>query len=167
MFKPYTNNALGTDLIAVLPNDSTVTGFVASTDVGKLAFASSQVGGLMVGSTADFTGAILGIVASVPAATTPGSTVPFYIRPIVTGALYEADFSTSYSTALPATTDIGKFLGVSNTTTVTGGSYLSMAGIGNTAGTTSGRFFRIARATAADVERRVVIGTFNSSHIGV
>lgn len=167
MFKPYTNNALGTDLVAVLPNDSTVTGFVASTDVGKLAFASSQVGGLMVGSTADFSGAILGIVASVPTATTPGSTVPFYIRPIVTGALYEADFSTSYSATLPATTDIGKYVGVSNTTTVAGGSYLSMAGIGNTAGTTSGRFFKIARATAADVERRVVIGTFNSSHIGI
>jgi hypothetical protein len=68
---------------------------------------------------------------------------------------------------LPATTDIGKYLGVSNTTTVAGGSYLSMAGIGNTAGSTSGRFFRIARANTADIERRVVIGTFNSSHIGV
>lgn len=167
MFRAYTNNALGTDLLAVLPTDSTVTGFINSTDVGKLAFASSQVGGLMVGSTADFTGGILGIIASVPTATTPGSTVPFYIRPIVTGALYEADFSTSYSTSLPATTDIGKYLGVSNTTTVAGGSYLSMAGIGNTAGSTSGRFFRIKRANAADVERRVVLGTFNSSHIGI
>lgn len=167
MFKPYTNNALGTDLVAVLPNDSTVTGFINSTDVGRLAFASSQVGGLMVGSTADFAGAILGIIASVPTATTPGSTVPFYIRPIVTGALYEADFSTSYSTSLPATTDIGKYVGVSNTTTVAGGSYLSMAGIGNAAGTTSGRFFKISRADAADVERRIVIGTFNSSHIGI
>jgi hypothetical protein len=167
MFRAYTNNALNSDLIAVLPNDSTVTGFVASTDVGKLAFASSQVGGLMVGSTADFTQAILGIVAAVPAATTPGSTVPFYIRPIVRGALYEADFSTSYSTSLPATTDIGKYLGVSNTTTVAGGSYLSMAGIGNTAGSTSGRFFRIAKADTADVERRVVVGTFNTSHLGV
>ncbi|MEY3376506.1 MAG: hypothetical protein RL463_816 [Bacteroidota bacterium] len=167
MFKPYTNNALGTDLIAVLPNDSTVTGFVSSTDVGRLAFASSQLGGLMLGSTADFSGAILGIIASVPTATTPGSTVPFYIRPIVTGALYEADFSTTYSAQLPATTDIGKFIGVSNTTTVAGGSYLSMAGIGNAAGSVSARFFRIARATSADVERRVVLGTFNSSHIGV
>jgi hypothetical protein len=167
MFKPYTNNALGTDLVAVLPNDSTVTGFIASTDIGKLAFASSQVGGLMVGSTADFTESILGIIAAVPAATTPGSTVPFYIRPIVPGALYEADFSTSYSTSLPATTDIGKCLGVSNTTTVAGGSYLSMAGIGNTAGSTSGRFFRISRADTADVERRVVIGTFNTTHLAI
>ena len=167
MFKTYTNTALNSDLIAVLPNDSTVTGFIASTDVGRLAFASSQVGGLMLGSTADFSQAILGIVASVPAATTPGSTVPFYITPIVRGALYEADFSTSYSTSLPATTDIGKYLGVSNTTTVAGGSYLSMAGIGNTAGSTSGRFFKIVRADAADVERRVVIGVFNTSHLGV
>lgn len=167
MFRPYTNNALNSDLVAVLPNDSTVTGFVASSDVGKLAFASSQLGGLMVGSTADFSQAILGIVASVPTATTPGSTVPFYIRPIVRGALYEADFSTTYSTALPATTDIGKYLGVSNTTTVAGGSYLSMAGIGNAAGTTSGRFFRVKRASSADVARRVVLGTFNTSHLGI
>ena len=150
-----------TNLIAVLPVSSTVTGFIGSSDIGKLVYATSNNGGLAVGTTADDK-LFLGIVAAVPTATTPASTVPFYVQPIVRGALYEADFSTTYSTGLPATTDIGKFLGLPNTTTVTGGSYLNIGTIGNAVGTTSGCFFRI---NSVNVEARTVTGTFNSTHI--
>lgn len=164
MFRPCVDKGVK-NLIAVLPGASTVTGFVSSSDVGKLVQASSNCGVLLLGSTADLTTqSILGIIAAVPTATTPASTVPFYIEPIQRGQLYEGDFSTTYSTALPATTDIGKYIGVSNTTTVAGGSYLSMAGIGNAAGTTSGDFFRIS---GMDLTRRVLFGTFNSSHLAI
>jgi len=149
------------DLLAVLPVSSTVTGFVASSDIGKLVYNTSNQGGLAVGTTAD-NQVFLGIVAAVPTATTPGSTVPFYVQPIRRGVLYEADFSTTYSTALPATTDIGKYIGVSNTATVAGGSYLDVDTLANTAGTTSGCFLRVNEVKAAE---RVVIGSFNSSHI--
>lgn len=163
MFNPLTKVAVDMDLIPVLPGASTVNGFVGTTDIGKLVVQSSNNGVLALGSTAD-NQTFLGIVAAVPVATTPGSTVPFYVRPIVRGALYEAEYSTTYSTALPATTDIGKFAGLSNTTTIAGGSYLSMAGLGNSAGSTSGLFFKIA---GVNNNKRVVTGTFNSSHLAI
>lgn len=160
-FRPY--NEVCNGLVACLPVSSTVTGMVNSTDIGKLAVASSNHVGLALGTTAD-NQTYAGIIAAVPSASTAASTTPFYIRPICKGVLYEADFSTTYSTVLPASTDVGKFLGLSNTTTPDG-AVLSMATLGNAVGTTSGNFFRIAKVDANMIARRVVVGTFNSSHI--
>lgn len=148
------------DLIPVLPGASTVTGFVSSSDVGKLVVASSNNAVLAVGTTAD-ANVYLGIVAAVPVATTPASTQPFYIRPILRGRNYEGEFSTSFSTAIPATTDIGKYVGLSNTTTPAGAK-LDMGTIANAPGSTSGCFFKI---TGFSTERRILKGVFNSSHL--
>lgn len=160
--RPYSNMALNADLLKVLPVSSTVYGFVGSSDVGRLVYQTSNNYGLMPGSTGDVhvndaAVRIAGLVASVPTATTPGSTVPFYIRPIVPFALYEAD-----TTSAASTTDLGKYIGVSRTTTLAGGRNLTMTGIGNAPGTTNGLFFRI---TDIDSTRRKVIGTFSSTHL--
>ena len=160
-FRPY--NYTNKGFITVLPVSSTG-GNIATTDIGKLLVPSSNHGGLALGTTAD-NQTYLGIVAAVPTATTPGSTIPVYAYPIGRGELFEADFSTTYSTVLPASTDVGKFLGHANTTTIAGGSYLSMGTLGNAAGTTSGCFFKIAKVDTNMINRRVVVGTFNSSHI--
>ena len=160
--RPYSNMALNADLIKVLPVSSTVYGMIASSDVGRLVYQTSNNYGLMPGSTDnihvnDAAVRIAGLVASVPTATSAGSTVPFYIRPIVPFALYEAD-----TTSAAATTDIGKYIGVSRTTTLAGGRNLSMVVTGNAPGTTDGLFFRI---TGIDSTRRKVIGTFSSTHL--
>lgn len=160
-FQHLTQSGENANLIAVLPGASTVTGFIGSSDIGKLVVASSNNGVLAVGTTADAGALFMGIVAAVPVATTPASTQPFYIRPILRGNRYEGEFSTSASTALPATTDIGKYVGLTNTTTVAGAK-LSMGTIGNAPGTTSGCFFRV---TGFDNNRRVMYGSFNSSHL--
>lgn len=149
-------------LLAVLPVSSTVTGFINSTDLGKLVVPSSNHGGLALGTTAD-NQTYLGYVAAVPVATTPGSSQPFYVQPVLPGELLEADYSTVYSTSLPASTDAGKYIGLSNTTTVTGAT-LSMATIGNAKGTTSGNFFRV---NGVDNNRRKIIGSINSTHLAI
>lgn len=159
-FRHLTRGAEYADLVPVLPGASTVTGFVNSTDIGKAVVASSNNGVLALGTTAD-TNIFLGVVAAVPTATTPASTTPFYIRPFLRGLEYEGDYSTTFSTAHPATTDIGKYIGFSNTTTVAGANF-NMGGIANAPGTTSGLFFRVS---GFSTERRVITGTFNSSHL--
>lgn len=148
----------------VLPGASTVLGQITSTCLGHLCMASSNNGLLPVGTTADFAQAagILGIIAAVPADTTPGSTVPFYVMPILPGEEIVADFSTTFSTALPATTDLGKYLGFSNTTTFAGAIALDMDTLSNVRGSTSASFFKI---TGIDVARREVRGTINSTHL--
>lgn len=155
-------------LMPVLPGASTVSGIINTTDIGKLCKQSSNNGLLAIGSTEDIARAvgILGIVAAVPnsGSTNGGSSDPFYIAPIFPGEEIEADFSTSFSATIPATSDIGKYVGFSNTTTVAGAASLSMAGIGNAAGTTSGLFFRI---TGVDANRRKVYGVINSSHLAL
>ena len=155
--------------LPILPSASTVLGMIGATDIGKLIMASSHTGILPVGTTADFAQAagILGIIAKFPSgvsATTAGSTQQFYYAPIAAGEKFVATFSTSFSTALPASTDIGKYLGFSNTTTVAGAVALDMGTISNVRGTTSGCFFKI---TGVDVLRREVVGTINSSHIAL
>jgi hypothetical protein len=159
--RPYTNCGLKADVVKVLPQNSTY-GAVGSSDVGRLVFQSSNVYGIMPGSTgdvhvADTASRIAGLVASVPTATSAGSTQFFYIRPIMPNALYEAD-----TTAAAATSDIGKYIGVSRTTTIAGGRNLTLTGIGNAPGTTNGLFFKI---TDIDSTRRKVIGTFSSTHL--
>jgi hypothetical protein len=161
----FRNEPICKHLIPILPGASTVVGFVGATDIGKLCVASSNNGVLAIGTTADTAqvSGILGIIASVPTATTPASTNPFYVRPITPYDEIEGDYSTaiSTSTTLPATTDIGKYIGFSNTTTVAG-AVLDLDTIGNARGTTSGCFMKM---TGFDNSRRVVFGHINSSHI--
>jgi hypothetical protein len=157
----HVSEPIAKGLLAVYPVSSTVTGFVNSTDIGKLVTMSSNHGGLALGTTAD-NQVFLGYVAAVPTATTPGSTVPFYVQPVLPCELLEGEFSTSYSTALPASTDAGKYLGFSNTTTVAGAA-LDMDTLGNAKGTTSGCFFRINSVPSTNV--RKVVGSINSSHL--
>lgn len=163
MFR-FRNEPICKNLVAVLPVSSTA-GNIQSTDIGKLCVASSNNGGLAVGTTADTnqTEGILGIIASVPVAVTPASTIPFYVRPVTPFDEIEGDYSTaiSTSTTLPATTDIGKYIGFSNTTTIAG-AVLDLDTISNVKGSTSGNFFKI---TGFDNNRRVVFGHINSSHI--
>lgn len=147
-------------LMPVLPVSSTVTGFISSSDIGKTVFKTSNQYGLALGTTAD-NQLYAGIVAAVPVATTPASTTPFYIAPLNSEEEVEETYSTTYSTALPATTDLGKYVGYGNTTTVAG-AVLSMGTIGNAAGTTSGCFLRIS---GFDNNRRVIRGFVNSTHI--
>ena len=159
--RPYSNMALNADLIKVLPV-STTNGGINSTDIGRLVIQSSNCYGLMPGSTGDIhyndaAVRIAGLVADVPNAVTAASTVFYYIRPIVPFALYEAD-----TTAAASSSDIGKYIGVSRTTTLAGARNLTMTGIGNAPGTTNGLFFRI---TDIDSTRRKVIGTFSSTHL--
>lgn len=156
----FTRAKVHKSLQAVLPVSSTVQGFVSSSDIGKTVFKTSNQYGLCVGTTAD-NQPIAGIVAAVPTATTPASTTPFYIAPVNENEEVEESYSTTASTALPATTDIGKYIGYSNTTTVAG-AVLSMGTIGNAAGTTSGCFLRI---TGFNNTRKIIRGLINSSHI--
>lgn len=165
MFR-FRNEPICKHLIPILPVDST-RGNIQSTDIGKLCMASSNNGGLAIGTTADTnqTEGILGIIASVPVASTPASTVPFYVRPVTPYDEIEADYSTALSgsirTDLPALADIGKYMGFSNTTTIAG-ALLDLDTISNVKGSTSGNFFKI---TGFDNNRRVVFGHINSSHI--
>lgn len=147
--------------LTAFPADSTVTGFVDGTDVGKFVVASSNKYALMVGTTADDK-VISGIVAAVPTATTPGSTVPFYVQKISYGELIEASYS-SDSTVI-TTTNIGKFFGVNGTTTVAGAVNLNPAIAGNAAGTTDGLFFKMLKFST---QNNVMWGTINSSHLSV
>lgn len=155
-------------LMPVLPGASTVSGIVNTTDIGKFCMMSSNYGLLAIGSTADIarTVGILGIVAavSVTGATAGNSSDPFYVAIVNPGEEIEADFSTSFSATLPASSDIGKFVGFSNTTTVAGAASLSMAGLANAAGTTSALFFKL---TGVDATRRRVYGVINSSHLAL
>lgn len=148
------------NLLPCLPVSSTVNGFFNSSDVDSIVTVTSNHYGLAIGTTADVS-VFGGIVAAVPTATTPGSSVAFYIRPIDANDELAFTFSTSYSTALPASTDVGKFIGFGNTTTVAGAT-LNMGTIGNAAGTTSGCFLRI---TGYDIARRQIKGVLNSTHI--
>ena len=156
-------------LIPILPTASTVSGMISSTDIGKLIVSSSEKGALAIGTTADsfkIIGILEGFQGGV-SATTAGSSVPMFVAPIGRGEEINAVFSTSFSTALPASSDVGKYVGFSNTTTVAGAKYLDMATIGNVAGSTSGRFFKITSASSDDVARRILRGVINSSHLAL
>jgi len=154
---------------AVLPGGSTVRGFIKSTDIGKLCIQSSNHGLLAVGTTADFgvSDGIMGIIAAVPENTTPGSTVPFYVDPILPGEIVEVDWSTAYaaSTSLViASTNIGRYLSWGNTTTPVSAGYLDPSRIGAAAGTTDALFFKLI---GYSTQNNTASGTINSSHLAL
>lgn len=91
-------------------------GNISSSDIGALVVKSSQAYGLALG-TSDYQ-ALVGYVAAVPSTGIDvSSTAPFYVQPFIRGGKYEMSYSTLYSTVHPATTDIGKYVGVCVTST--------------------------------------------------
>ena len=154
-------------LIPVMPAESTVTGMVAATDIEKLTVASSHLAGLLVGSTADLGKSIYGIIAALPNATTAGSTTPFYIQPLTPFDVVEADYSTATARStnfLLASSNIGFYFGVSNTTTVAGAANLDPSVNGKAAGTTSGLFFKLM---GYSTKQGTMWGLINSSHLAL
>lgn len=156
-------------LLAVLPGAST-RGSVSSSDIGKLAIASSNHAVLAAGTTADVLRAasILGIVAAVPTATTPGSTTPFYVYPLAAGVEVEADYSTDYEgstgVSVIATSNIGKYLTWGNTTTIAAAAYIDPSLAGNAPGTTDCLFFKL---TGFSTQNNTVTGVINSTHLAL
>lgn len=147
-------------LLPVLPGASTVRGFVTSTNIGDIVTRTSNKGVLAVGTTADLSD-LMGFVAAVTSNTTPGSTVPFYVLPFGSKEEIEVKYSTLYSTAHPATTDIGKYVGFSNTTTVAGAK-LDIDTLADGPGSTSGCWLRV---NGYSTNRRMIYGVPNSTHI--
>ncbi len=180
MFR-FSRQALSKNLIPVLPSNNTAIGMVDSTDIDKLVIQSSGRYGLLANTTAStesLPGKIAGIVASVPDESTAGSTVPFYIRPILTNEIIEADYAgpalTTESTAGFATTgahslvnstNIGYFYGTARTTdsgTVEYGAYLDPSTGSSIAGTNLSNFFELL---SVDTDRRKVTGRIHSSNL--
>lgn len=166
----FRNDKTQKPYISILPGASTVGGMVSSSDIGKLCFASSQHGLIGIGSTQDFARAagIVGIISAVPDASTSDSTTVFYVAPILPGEIIEVDYSTTYErstgTSLMATSNIGKYFGVSNTTTIAGANNLDPSVAGNAPGTTNGLFFKLC---GFSTQNDVAWGVINSSHLAL
>lgn len=164
--------------LPVYPVASTVTGFIGTSDVGRLCVANSTAtgwggfspqGGLPLGTTADAY-RILGIIATVPEATTPGSTVPFFVQPILPGDIVEAQYSTTVERSsglnIIATSNCGYWLGLggtSSTATVLG-KYIDPSLASTAPGTTNGMFFKM---WGFSTQNDTVWGTINSSHLAL
>jgi len=166
----FRNDKTQKPYIGILPGASTVGGMISSSDAGKLCFASSQHGLIGIGSTQDFARAagVIGIIAAVPDASTAAGNTVFYVAPILPGELIEVDYSTTYErsagTNLIATSNIGKYFGVSNTTTIAGANNLDPSVAGNAPGTTNGLFFKLC---GFSTQNDVAYGTINSSHLAL
>lgn len=160
----------------VYPVASTLTGFIGTTDVGKLCVANSTAtgwggyspqGGLPAATTADQY-RVIGIIAVVPEATTPGSTVPFYVQRITPYDYVEAQYSTtverSTGASIIATSNIGYWIGLggAGTTTVVLGKYMDPSLASTAPGTTNGMFFKML---GFSTQNDTVWGCVNSSHI--
>ena len=132
---------------------------INSSDVGKLLFRSSNKVVLATGGSSFSTSLFIGIVAGVDMTNSTGSsggsdTAVVQYRQLTPGKEYEGTYSTLYSTLHPGTTDIGNYIGLSSAATIAG-AVLSMANIGNTVGTTNGRFLKV---TGYSTNRRKVYG---------
>lgn len=139
--------------IKVLPGAGSL-GDIGSSDVGKLVTESSGKA-VLQSSTSTSIPSIVGMVACVPDATSGGSTVPFYIWD-VRGKEIELTFSTVASATLPATTDIGDYVGYS---TASGVGVIGM----DTKSSSAGRAF--LKISGFDNDRRKVFGFVNSSNL--
>jgi hypothetical protein len=149
-------HAFGDPLIAVLPSASSILGHIQSSDVGKLVEESSGRA-ILPSSTSTGIHKFLGMVACVPTATTAGSTIPFYIQPI-RGQVVELTYSTDGSTTLPATTDIGDYVGFSTKTGV------SEIGMDTKSSSPGIAFLKIAGFENA---RRKIFGVVNSTNLAL
>lgn len=157
--------------VPVLPAASTLLGQIKSTDIGSLITAGSSVlgeyGALPVGTTLD-AGCYLGILID-DNGTTAGSTVPFYVLPIVPGNVLEANYSTtverSTGVSIIATSNIGRYVGIGGgTTTVVLGKYIDPSLASTAPGTTNHLFFRML---GFSTQNDTVYGIINTSHLAV
>lgn len=126
-----------------------------STDASKYVFAVGATAARTTGY-AIATAPLVGFLHSLESdPTTEGSTNKIYISRFDPLKEYMITYSTLYSTVLPASSDVGNYIGLGNTTTVAG-CVLSMANIGSTgpgSGTTSPKAFII---TGFDNNRRKI-----------
>lgn len=132
---------------------------INSSDIGKLLFRSSNKVVMATGGSSFSTSLIAGIIAGVAMTNSTGSsgasdTAVVQYRKLNPSYEIEGTYSTLYSTLHPGTTDIGNYIGLSTAATIAG-AVLSMANIGNTVGTTDGRFMKI---TGFSTNRRKVYG---------
>lgn len=101
-----------------------------SSDIGKLVVRSTDSQFLLaIGTTATRTtgfnstaGKLVGYLAGLEASPSGVGTTGYkvYINKFSPEKEYEVDYSTLYSTVLPGATDIGKVIGLGNTTTIAG-----------------------------------------------
>ena len=156
----------------VYPVASTATGMVKSTDVGSLCVANSSVyspqGGLPLGTTAD-SYRILGIIATVPDATSAGSAVPFYVQPILPGDIVEAQYSTTVERSTGAniitSSNGGYWIGIGGGSTATVyGAYIDPSLASTAPGTSNGLFFKMF---GFSTQNDTVWGVINTSHLAL
>lgn len=121
---------------------------VYSTDIGRLVWKSSFSGMLARGGSSFSTSLLLGYVAAVPADSTAGSTIPYYIRKFDPNDEVEITYTTAGGGGHPQTTDLGKFIGLSSVATVAG-AVMDMQWISNTPGTSNGCFLCISGFSTA------------------
>ena len=137
---------------------------VYTTDIGRLLFQSSNNVLMAIGGTVSSTSLFVGWISKVETnPTTGGSTNLLYYTKFSPVDEVSITYSTLYGGGHPATTDIGKYIGLSTTATIAG-AVLDMQNVGNAPGTTNGRFLRI---TGFSTNRRKITGfaAVNSSCI--
>jgi hypothetical protein len=126
-----------------------------STDASKYIFAVGATAARTTGY-ATTTAQMIGYLHSLETdPTTEGSTSKIYVSRFDPLKEYAITYSTLYSSVLPASSDLGNYIGLGNTTTPAGFT-LSMANIGSTgpgSGTTSPKAFLI---TGFDNNRRKI-----------
>jgi hypothetical protein len=116
---------------------------INSSDVGRLVAKSSNNVILKSGGSSFSTDLIAGIIAAVPEASSGGSTVPIYISKLNPEYEIEGTYTTAYGGGHPATTDIGKYVGLSSAASFAG-AVLDMQFVSNAPGTSNGCFLRIS-----------------------
>jgi hypothetical protein len=144
--------------VQVLPGAGSL-GNIGSSDLGKLLTESSGKA-VLQSSTSTSIPKILGMVANVPVDTTGGSTVPFYVWD-VRGKEIEQTYTTLASATLPATTDIGSYVGWSTASTGAAGGIIGM----DTASSAPGKAF--LKITGFDNNRRKVFGRVNTTNLAL
>lgn len=160
MGKAYFVHANNKPLMRVLPSDHATYGNIKTSDVDAIVRRSTDLNTyeLAHGTTVVADVRFAGLIAAVPTASTPGSTVPFYIKRLSADDEIEMPFSTTYSATIPGTTDIGKWVGYSTSTTV-GGAVLCTSSLSTDAGAS------FLKVTGFSTNRKTIRGYINSSHI--
>lgn len=156
--------------IPVYPGASAIGGIITSTCVGMLCVAAStvasigQYGEIPAPSTADMM-KVKGIIASVPTDTTPGSTVPFYIFPVLSGDILTAPYSTAVARggagAIMVSTNRGYFVGL-GTGSGALGKYIDPTLASTAPGTTNCMLFRLLDFSTQNDTADVVV---HSTHL--
>jgi hypothetical protein len=132
---------------------------MASTDIGRFLIASTsgEGFGFLTGTT--LTPRVTGYLALVPNSPTTGwSTNLVYMRKLMPGVEYAVKFTTTNTTTLPATTDLGGFIGISSGTSAVLGAVLDMAGVGSTVRSDSTVVHPLFQITGYDNTARRIFG---------